>query len=68
MRASDIKFIIYIISLGAALVAYGHSTFSTKHHVKTLSTKLDRDFDKMQRLLERVDDRLYRVLENQKKK
>lgn len=32
----EIKYVLYLVSLGAALVAYAHSTFATKDYVQLI--------------------------------
>lgn len=34
MKHEDLKYILFLVGLGASLVVYGHTTFATKDRVK----------------------------------
>lgn len=50
MPRAEIKWVIYLIGLGGALVAYAHVQFATKAEVKEVKTSI-----------EKMDSRIYDI-------
>ena len=46
----EIKYVLYLLGLGASLVAYAHSAFSTKEEVRTVKDTV-----------QKMDERVYEI-------
>ncbi len=51
----EIKYFIYMVGLGASLVAYVHASFSPKSHESTIKTMFSRMYKEIHYIKERVD-------------
>jgi hypothetical protein len=46
----ELKYVLYLVGLGASLIAYAHSTFATKDSIKTIAERV-----------KTIDDRVYDI-------
>jgi len=54
----NIKLAIYFIGLGASLVIYAHANFSTKDMIKDIRENRNREVDKIDHRLDRMESKL----------
>lgn len=47
---NDIKFMVYLVAVGASLIVYAHATFTTRYTMEDLVKKIDT-----------IDQRLYDI-------
>ena len=59
----DIKYALYLLGLGMALVAYAHANFATKGEIREGKEAQLRENDAIIKRLDRIESKLDRVIE-----
>ena len=59
----DIKYALYLLALGMALVAYAHANFATKGEIREGKEAQLRENDTIIKRLDRIESKLDRVIE-----
>ena len=57
---SEIKYSLYLIGLGATLIAYGHTQFQTKYEARAIKEQVVENKE----FLKRIDSRIYDLWKN----
>jgi hypothetical protein len=61
MPRAEIKWVIYLIGLGGALVTYAHVQFATKTEVREVKETVIQNDKKTNDAIARIDGRVYEI-------